>query len=297
MRKISRQSSRRSSNPGLRMNYIGLHFKRTGGTLDVQVAREILVAELGALGFESFSETPEGLSAFIQAGQWKDGMLEEVQILGSDEVDFEVRREEIEQVNWNEEWEKNFEPIQVKGQVSIRAPFHKDPQLKYDIVIEPKMSFGTGHHETTHLMIEYLLELELDGKSVLDMGCGAGILAIFSEIKGASAVDAIDIDHWCYENSIENVSRNGCSKIHVFEGDASLLSGKRYDLIIANINRNILLNDMSSYVKSLKDDGVLLLSGFYHSDVKRINALAESLGLRKTGEKTKNGWVGLKYVN
>ena len=228
------------------MNYIGLHFTQIGGTLDAQVAREILVAELGALGFESFSETPSRLSAYIQAQDWNEGMLEEVQILNSDEVDFEIDKEQIEQVNWNERWEKNFNPIQIQGKVSVRAPFHEDPQLKYDIVIEPKMSFGTGHHETTHLMIEHLLELELEGKSVLDMGCGTGILAIFSEMRGASTIDAIDVDPWCYENSIENASRNNCNGIRVFQGDASLLNGKQYDLIIANINRNILLTDMGA---------------------------------------------------
>lgn len=274
-----------------------MHFKQVSGTLDPQVAREILVAELGVLGFESFTETSDGLSAYIQTQDWKEGMLEEVQILNSDEVDFEIRQEEIEQVNWNEQWEKNFDAIEIQGKVSVRAPFHKDPNLEYDIVIEPKMSFGTGHHETTHLMIEYLLELELAGKSVLDMGCGTGILAIFSEMRGASSVDAIDIDSWCFENSIENVSRNYCERIRVMEGDASLLNGNRYDLIIANINRNILMNDMKTYVESLKPEGVLLLSGFYQDDVNQINELAEKLGLAKAGEKVKNSWVGLKYVN
>lgn len=279
------------------MNYIGLHFKQTGGTLDAEVAREILMAELGALGFESFSEIPMGVSAYIQEKDWREGMLEEVQILNSDEVDFELEEERIEQVNWNEEWEKNFEPIQVEGRVSIRAPFHEDPELEYDIVIEPKMSFGTGHHETTHLMIEHLLELELEGWSVLDMGCGTGILAIFSEMRGASHIDAIDIDPWCYENSVENTERNGCVRIEVFEGDASLLTDQKYDLIIANINRNILLADMKTYVNCLKPEGTLLLSGFYLDDVKQLNELAESYGLMMTGKKVKNRWVGLKYVN
>ena len=279
------------------MNYIGLHFTQIGGTLDAQVAREILVAELGAVGFESFSETPERLSAFIQVQDWKEGMLDEIQILNSDEVAFEVDQEQIEQVNWNERWEKNFNPIQIQGKVSVRAPFHEDPHLQYDIVIEPKMSFGTGHHETTHLMIEFLLELELEGKSVLDMGCGTGILAIFSEMRGASMIDAIDIDAWCYENSLENASRNKCNRIRVYQGDASLLTGRQYDLIIANINRNILLSDMGAYVNSLNPNGILLLSGFYESDVEQINAHAKKLGLRKTGQKVRNDWVGLKYVN
>ena len=280
------------------MNYIALHFKRTGGTLDAQIARDILVAELGALGFESFTETDDGgLSAYIQSGDWNDGMLEQVQILDSEEVDFKVERENIEQVNWNQEWEKNFEPIDVLGKVSIRAPFHQVPDLEYNIEIEPKMSFGTGHHETTHLMIEHLLELNLHGKRVLDMGCGTGILAIFAEMRGAVALDAIDIDPWCYENSLENVSRNNCDKIRVFQGDAGLLKEQIYDVIIANINRNILLQDMTSYVKCLNPQGVLLLSGFYREDVDQIDDKANELGLELRAQKERNNWVGLKYVN
>jgi ribosomal protein L11 methyltransferase len=280
------------------MHYIALHFKRTGGTLDGQIAREILVAELGAVGFESFTETEDGgLSAYIQSDEWIEGMLEQVQILSSDEVEFKVERENIEQVNWNEEWEKNFEPIEVQGKVSVRAPFHSGKELEYNIVIEPKMSFGTGHHETTHLMIEHLLEVDLQGKKVLDMGCGTGILAIFSEMRGASEVDAIDIDPWCYENSVENAARNNCRKIKVFEGDAGLLKEQQFDVLIANINRNILLEDMSSYVRCLKPGGLLLLSGFYIEDMEQIGRKAQELGLKLLDEKERNRWVGLKYVN
>jgi len=280
------------------MHYIALHFKRTGGTLDAQIAREILVAELGAVGFESFTETDDGgLSAYIQNDDWADEMLEQVQILSSEEVEFKVERENIEQVNWNEEWEKNFEPIEVQGKVSVRAPFHGGEKLEYNIVIEPKMSFGTGHHETTHLMIEHLLEIDLQDKKVLDMGCGTGILAIFSEMRGASDVEAIDIDPWCYENSVENAARNSCRKIKVFEGDAGLLKEQQFDVIIANINRNILLDDMSSYVKCLNPGGLLLLSGFYREDMEQIDRKAQELGLKLLGEKERNRWVGLKYVN
>ncbi len=280
------------------MQYIALHFKRSGGTLDAQIAREILVAELGAIGFESFTETDDGgLSAYIQSDDWSEGILDQVQILSSDEVDFEVEREDIEQVNWNEEWEKNFEPIEVLGRVSVRAPFHKGEDLEYNIVIEPKMSFGTGHHETTHLMIEHLLEVDLKDKSVLDMGCGTGILAIFSEMRGASEVEAIDIDPWCYENSVENVARNNCHRIKVFEGDAGLLTDQSFDVVIANINRNILLEDMSEYVRCLNPGGLLLLSGFYREDVDKIDSKAVELGLELLSQKERNRWVGLKYVN
>lgn len=279
------------------MNYIGCFFKIDTASLDMQTAIDILIAELGQVGFESFTENPDGVEAYIQKADWNAALLSDVQILQSEEVTFTYDVKEIEQVNWNQEWENNFEPIVVDDQVSIRAPFHKNPGLAYDIVIEPKMSFGTGHHETTHLMIQHLIELDLDNKKVLDMGCGTGILAIFAEMKGAEAIDAIDIDNWCYENSLENVSRNDCKNISVFEGDSSLLKSDAYDVIIANINRNILLKDMSVYANSLKKGGILLLSGFYTEDIEKINESAESNGLKKEKKLVRNNWVGLKYVN
>ena len=279
------------------MNYIGCFFKIDSGSLDIQTAIDILVAELGQVGFESFTENPDGVEAYIQKADWNASLLDDIQILQSEEVTFSYDVKEIEQVNWNEEWEKNFEPIVVADQVSVRAPFHKNPGLKYDIVIEPKMSFGTGHHETTHLMIQHLMDLDLHGKKVLDMGCGTGILAIFAEMKGAAAVDAIDIDNWCYENSLENVERNNCHHISVYEGDASLLNPAAYDVIIANINRNILLKDMPVYTNSLKENGILFLSGFYTEDIEKINASAESNGLELDKKLQRNNWVGLKYVN
>jgi len=279
------------------MNYVGCFFKIDSGSLALQTAIEILVAELGEAGFESFTENPDGVIAYIQKADWNASLLDDIQILQSEEVSFSYEVKEIEQVNWNHEWEKNFEPIVVDNEVSIRAPFHKNPGLAYDIVIEPKMSFGTGHHETTHLMVQHLRSLDLKGKHVLDMGCGTGILAIFAEMRGASAIDAIDIDNWCYENSLENVERNHCKTISVYEGDSSLLKPNTYDLIIANINRNILLADMDIYAKSLKDQGILLLSGFYTEDIEKINASAEKNGLLLNKKLERNNWVGLKYVN
>ena len=200
------------------------------------------------------------------------------------------------QTNWNAEWEKNFNPIIVDDLVSIRAPFHNNPNVKYDIVIEPKMSFGTGHHETTHMMVQHLLQLKLENKKVLDMGCGTGILAIFAEMKGAKPIDAIDIDNWCYLNSIENAERNNCNSISVYEGDASLLKNKNYDVIIANINRNILLNDIKIYANCLSSGGILLLSGFYKEDFTIINKEAENQKLKLDGELIKNNWMSLKFV-
>lgn len=259
-------------------------------------ATEILVAELGEVGFESFVENEDGMIAYIQQTDWNEHVLDDIFILNSEEFTISYEMEVIEQTNWNSEWEKNFNPIQVDDLVSIRAPFHENPNLKYDIVIEPKMSFGTGHHETTHMMVQHLLELDLTNKKVLDMGCGTGILAIFAEMKGAKPIDAIDIDNWCYLNSIENVERNNCSNIDVYEGEASLLIDQKYDVIIANINRNILLNDMHAYMKCLNKNGVLLLSGFYKEDIDIINAEVSKYNYKIDKTIERNNWVALKYV-
>ena len=259
-------------------------------------ATEILIAELGNLNFESFVETEEGLTAYIQKEDWHTNLLDEVFILQSKEFNIVAEYSEIAQTNWNAEWEKNFNPIIVDDLVSIRAPFHNNPNVKYDIVIEPKMSFGTGHHETTHMMVQHLLQLKLENKKVLDMGCGTGILAIFAEMKGAKPIDAIDIDNWCYLNSIENAERNNCNSISVYEGDASLLNNKNYDVIIANINRNILLNDIKIYANCLSSGGILLLSGFYKEDFTIINKEAENQKLKLDGELIKNNWMSLKFV-
>ena len=259
-------------------------------------ATEILIAELGHVGFESFVENDNGVTAYIQKQEWNSNILDDLYILGSAEFKIKFSYHEVIQTNWNKEWEKNFNPIQVDGQVSVRAPFHENPSLKYDIVIEPKMSFGTGHHETTHMMIQHLLALDLENKKVLDMGCGTGILAIFAEMKGAQPTDAIDIDSWCYQNSIENVQRNGCKHITVLEGDSSLLKGKKYDVIIANINRNILLSDMKIYTDCLHQEGILLLSGFYKDDIAIIESEVVKHGLVFDKMIQRNSWVALKYL-
>ncbi|AWA30806.1 50S ribosomal protein L11 methyltransferase [Flavobacterium magnum] len=272
--------------------YLGYHF-----TIEPKASgAEILVAELGEKPFESFVETDFGVTAYVQKSLWTADILDDIYILNSPEFTVSYQVEEIEQVNWNEEWEKNFEPIDVDGKCHVRAPFHPKTHAAYDIVIEPKMSFGTGHHETTHMMIQHLLEMDVRGMKTLDMGCGTAILAILAEMKGAGPTDAIDIDNWCYLNSIENAERNGCTQITVYEGDAALLAGKRYDLIIANINRNILLNDMQAYVDSLNKGGQLLLSGFYEDDIPAIDACCTEKGLRYVKKFQRNNWVSLKYA-
>ena len=275
------------------ITYLGYHFK----VEPKELGSEILVAELGEKPFESFIETENGVNAYIQKALWTEDVLEDIFILNSPEFTVSYTIEEIEQVNWNEEWEKNFEAIDVDGICHVRAPFHEKTDAKYDIIIEPKMSFGTGHHETTHMMIQHILENDFEGKKTLDMGCGTAILAILAEMKGAQPTDAIDIDNWCYLNSIENAERNNCKHISVYEGDASLLEGKKYDIIIANINRNILLNDMQQYVDCLNENGTLFLSGFYEEDIPAIDASCTEKGLTYVKKHQRNNWVALKYVN
>ncbi|MFC4720790.1 50S ribosomal protein L11 methyltransferase [Geojedonia litorea] len=273
--------------------YLGYYFKVS----PLQPAVEILIAELGFAGFESFVETDEGVTAYIQKDEWHERILEDIQILDSKEFEITYTYDEIEQTNWNEEWEKNFSPIIVDDQCSVRAPFHEKPDTTYDIVIEPKMSFGTGHHETTHMMIQHILKNDMTNKSVLDMGCGTGILAILAEMKGAKPIDAIDYDNWCYINSLENVERNNCKHITVLEGDANLLVGRQYDIIIANINRNILLNDIQTYVNCLNKNGLLLLSGFYKDDIQAIEDECNIHMLKLVETLEKNHWVSLKFLN
>ena len=272
--------------------YLGYYFK----VKPLQPAVEILIAQLGYAGFESFVETEEGVTAYIQKEEYYDTILNDIQILESEEFEISFTSEDIEQVNWNQEWEKNFNSIIVDETCSVRAPFHEKPDTAYDIIIEPKMSFGTGHHETTHMMIQHILKNDFKGKSVLDMGCGTGVLAILAEMKGAKPLDAIDFDNWCYLNSLENVERNQCKHISVEEGDASVLPGRYYDIVIANINRNILLNDMKTYAATLNSKGVLFVSGFYKEDISIIEAECNKHGLVHVETLERNNWVALKFT-
>ena len=272
--------------------YIAYHFE----IAPLVPARDILVAELGLLQFESFAETEHGVIAYIPKSDWNPNILHDVPVLNSGEFTIVYNKEIIEPINWNKEWESNFEPIEIDNTVSIRAPFHEEGKLKYNILIEPKMSFGTGHHETTHLMVKHLLKIDLEDKKVLDMGCGTAVLAILAEMRGATLLDAIDIDPWCYENSVENIARNNSQNIKVYEGDVALLKDKKYDVIIANINRNILLQDMKQYAASLSENGVLLLSGFYSEDIPLIEEEANKYKLTKDLVLERNNWIGVRFI-
>ena len=259
------------------------------------IASEILVAELAEVGFESFVDTDSGLLAYIQEPLWHTAILDDIQILQSDEFQITYTFKTIEQVNWNEEWEKNFSPIVVEDLCTVRANFHPAPNTPYDIVITPKMSFGTGHHETTYMMLQQLLSLSLESMKVLDMGCGTGILAIMAALRGARDITAIDIDPWCVENASENVQQNDCSFITIKQGDVSLIAGEQYNLILANINRNILLSDIPAYAQTLLPKGLLLVSGFYEEDLAAIKEKCQEVGLTYISHIERNRWVSAKF--
>ncbi|MBR6903571.1 MAG: 50S ribosomal protein L11 methyltransferase [Bacteroidales bacterium] len=202
----------------------------------------------------------------------------------------------MEDKDWNAAWEANYEPVLIDGKCYIRAPFHAPmPEAEYEIVIEPKMSFGTAHHATTAQMVSYLLETDVHGKAVLDMGAGTGVLAILATMKGASPVTAIDNDEWAYRNGVENAQHNHCDHLKVLLGDASLLGAERYDIILANINRNILLQDIPHYVKCMNDNALLFLSGFYEEDLPALRLCCAENGLRYLDHKVKDKWVAARF--
>ena len=256
---------------------------------------EILIAQLGELGFESFVENPNELLAYIPTEDLSEESVFSLLKSSPNIADFSLNH--IEEQNWNAVWESSYEPVRFDDFCNIRAPFHEPvPDVKFDLIIEPKMSFGTAHHETTALMIEWLKTEPVKGKRVLDMGCGTGVLAILAKKLGAEFVEAIDNDTWAFENTKENIIRNDTSEIAVELGDAERLRGKHFDVVIANINRNILIRDMAMYVQTMSRDAVILLSGFYKSDLKAVEKACVSNGLNYVSHIEKNHWVAAKFV-
>lgn len=274
------------------MKYLEFSFRTTPCT---EVVNDVLSAVLAEVGFESFVEEPEGLLAYIQQSLYDEASVASaINDFPISDTTIDYTYTEAEDKDWNEEWEKNFfQPIVIGNRCVIHSTFHHDvPQAEYDIAINPQMAFGTGHHETTSLVIGELLDSELEGKTVLDMGCGTSILAILARMRGASSCTAIDIDDWCVRNSIENIELNNVDQIEVCLGDAAILADKGpFDVVIANINRNILLTDMQHYVARMKEGATLLMSGFYVDDIPLIKAEAERLGLTFVGYKEKNRWT------
>ncbi len=275
------------------MNYIELNVKN----LINSDLNDVLIAELGEIGFESFIDSDEGFLAYIREDLFDANLIGKLQIIELNPDIFSYTSQLVEDQNWNAVWESNYDAVVIANKCGIRAPFHpENKEVEFDLVIEPKMSFGTAHHETTSNMIEFLLEENLAGKSILDMGCGTSVLAILAAKRGAIHVFAIDNDEWAYENSLENIERNNVPEIKVLLGDAALLNNMSFDVIIANINRNILLNDIKHYVNVLNDNGVLLMSGFYEQDIAIIKEETEKYNLTFDRYKLKNNWVAIRFT-
>ena len=258
---------------------------------------EILMAELGEIGFETFTEEADGLNAYIPEDQFIQENLDEILNRYRDFFEFSFSINTIVKQNWIATWEANYPPIRIGEQVLVRASFHEpDPSVTHDIVINPKMSFGTGHHETTSMVMAHQLEMDFKEKTVLDVGCGTGILAILAEKLGATELSAFDIEEWAAENSRENAELNNCKNITVRQGTIENEPLKQYDIILANINRNILLRDINQYINYLKVGGQIVISGFYTTDQTDIEAKFDEYGLKKVAEKSKNNWASLRFI-
>ncbi|MDR1762431.1 MAG: 50S ribosomal protein L11 methyltransferase [Dysgonamonadaceae bacterium] len=264
-----------------------------------EIACDILSGLLADAGFESFEETGGGLKAYVQENLADEPALEKIfKNFPLPDIKISYTKNYIESRDWNEEWEKNyFQPIIIDNQVVIHSSFHKDiPGLPFDIVIDPKMAFGTGHHATTSMMVSFILETDLAGKTVLDMGCGTAVLAILAKMRGAARTTAIDNDRWAYENALENLRLNGITGVNAAFGDASLLGGETYDLIFANINRNILLADIPVYAKRLNRGGSLVMSGFYPEDIPVLQEKCGQNGLKLVDTKENSGWASVRFT-
>ena len=274
------------------MNYIELNISVPSAEI-----AEILTAELSELPFDSFTTEKGMLKAYIPQDALVDCKADADAVLAQYGI-AEYRYVQIESKNWNDLWESNFEPVDVEGRVMIRAPFHTpNPNAEFEIVIMPKMSFGTGHHATTNMMVQLILDLDLKDKCGLDMGSGTGVLSIAACHRGAKAVDAVDIDDFAFENCAENIATNGVAHlITPILGDARVLEGKQYDFILANINRNILLADMDNYLRCLAPGGDILFSGFLDEDVAIMTTAATSRGLSLTAERHHAGWAALHFT-
>ena len=281
------------------MNYYELRFTYQS-PIETEILNDVLAAELGEIGFESFTQDEQGLQGYISDQLYDEAALKEtLAAFPLEETTIHYVCTPVESKDWNEEWEKNyFKPIRIGNDCLIRASFHEpEPGYTYTIIIDPKMAFGTGNHETTFLMISWMLEEQLAGKRLLDMGCGTAVLAILARMKGAEKVVAIDIDEWAYTNALENIRLNHTAEIEVALGGAERIAAfAPFEVIFANINRNILLQDMHHYAEALQPAGQLFMSGFYLEDLPIIAEECQRNGLRVEGYKERHNWVAVKAV-
>lgn len=256
------------------------------------------MAELAEVGYESFVESPQGLDAYVQKSLFDTSLIEEIAQKYAVITPIEYSFTELERKNWNEEWEKNYQPIYIGDQCVVRASFHEPARhFPYEVIINPKMSFGTGHHETTSLMLENQLHLDHQGKKVMDVGCGTGILAIMASKRGATEIDAFDTDDWAVENTKENCLLNNSTTIRVQQGTiADVQLDATYDIVLANINRNVLLKEIPVYASFLPSGGLLAVSGFYESDARDIEKVANSSHLQLLTTKTRQNWASLVFT-
>lgn len=254
-------------------------------------AGDMIAAWLSDAGFDSFTSTDQGLQAFIPETLYDEKAVAETLKWINQRLPLEWEAELVAEKNWNEEWEKNYQPVAIDGRCRIRAPFHQaDPAFEFDLIIEPKMSFGTAHHETTRMMISLILQTDWQNKVFLDMGCGTGVLAVLAAKMGAINGVAVDNDTWAHENAKENMERNKVPNVTVLLGDEQLIEGHQFDTILANINRNILLQQIPSYLKALKPGGKIFMSGFYEEDIPVLLKTFDGSGLKLLEKKTLNNW-------
>ena len=260
-----------------------------------EIDRSWLISIFSDYNFEGFEETSDALKGYVPSDKITAEKVQ--QVLTTNEFDkLKFTWQQLEDKNWNEEWEKNYQPIEVAGKIRVRASYHEpNPAFQYEIVIDPKMSFGTGHHETTTLVMEQQLSLDHQGKSLLDVGSGTGILAILGEMLGATKLTAFDIEEWAYLNAVENAEMNSCKYTTVFQGTIEDCPYDTYDIVLANINRNILLREIPIYETFLKAGGTMMVSGFYEFDIEDITQKAEEVGLKLVAQKTLNQWVTLRF--
>ena len=252
---------------------------------------DIITAKLNEIEFESYQQTEYGLQAYIQEKLFNKDLLNNAFSILENKVDFSFKIKEIKQQNWNASWESSFQPVVINEKCIVRAAFHQKTDVEFEIVITPKMSFGTGHHATTFLMMSAMFNLDFINKTILDIGSGTGVLSVLAEKLGAKNILGIDIDNWAFENSKENTILNNCNRINFEIGDISNLGDKKFDVILTNINRNIILKDLDNYSAALNSGGQMLLSGFYTDDESLILSKAEKLNLNFQMRKQKDNWL------